>query len=325
MISVIIPVYNGEKYVKTIIESFEKQKNQDFELILINDGSKDDSLNEMEESKQKSKLNIVIINQVTNGGVSVARNLGIDHANGEFICFCDVDDEVMNDYLSSMLETIEHTKADLVICKHVSSRGEVSEEVRNIQGTSEVVTKESLSALKDFLYGRLVSGSCTLMVRKSILQENNLRFAEGYKYSEDLHMVWRLLACSPKIVYLDRYLYIYKIQDNSATSRFDNERLHGYQLMKDLELFFDKQNPEFANEYKKYGASKIMWSIAWQAAVNYDYKKFKEFVRAHRIRREMVKLITFKKVKVSLSAIAFLLSPYVFRNMAIKIGKKYVH
>ena len=323
MISVIIPVYNGERYIQTIVKSFERQKDIDFELIFINDGSKDSSIDKLNSVRDSSSLKITIIDQ-KNSGVSSARNVGIKNSKGELICFCDVDDDVTDGYISDMRDAMESNDVELVICKHKLSQV-YGTEVGDAIGTGKMIVKDSLSCLRDFLYGRMVTGCWTLMVKKELITKNDLWFAEGYKYSEDLHMVWRLIACSHNVVYLDKALYIYYLQENSATSKFNTERFQGYELIKSLGSFMDEYSPQFAHEYKMYAASKIMWSITWQASINYEFKKFKEFIKVHDVKKDMINLIPFRNPKVALSAALFLLSPSIFRKLAIRYGKNLVH
>ena len=325
MVSVIIPVYNGEKYIQTIVNCFEQQINNDFELIFINDGSKDNSLDELNKAKKNSFLEIVVMHQ-NNAGVSSSRNVGIDNAKGELLCFCDVDDEVTKDFISDMRYVIENNEVDLVICKHQLKKMDGTEKsISSKLYTGKVEIKDTITCLKDFLYGRIVSGCCTIMTRKTVIIANNLRFAEGYKYSEDLHMIWRIIAFCPKIAYLDKSLYIYKLQENSATSKFNSERLHGCTLFRELEVFFEMHIPQFSQEYKSYGVAKIMWSIAWQAAIYYRFEQFRDFYIKYNVKNEMSKLILFKNYKVALSSITFIMSPAIFRLMAIKFGKKHIH
>lgn len=325
MVSVIIPVFNGEKYIQTIVNCFKKQIYNDFELIFVDDGSKDNSLELLNTIKNNSILNITVVTQ-QNLGVSVARNTGIKNAKGDLICFCDVDDEVMVNYLSDMKYVIMKNDVDLVICKNrlIQIDGTEIDFLSN-QGTGNIVIKDTISSLRDYLYGRMISGCCTIMVKKELLTNNKLWFADGYKYSEDLHMVWRIIACSQKTAYLDKKLYIYKLQQNSATSVFNTERLHGYELIKSLENFFEEHSPQFSDEYKKYGASKTMWSITWQFSANYGLKEFIDFINKYNVKKEMKKLTTFVNRKVALSALIFLISPTIFRYLAIRYGKKYIH
>ena len=299
-----------------------KQKDNDFELIFINDGSRDDSINKLNSAKNSSRLEITVIDQ-QNAGVSAARNAGIKQAKGDLICFCDVDDDVTDGYISDMHYVMKNNDVDLVICKYslVQADGTSANET----GTGKVIIKDSLSWLRDFLYGKMITGCWSLMVKRELLTKNDLWFAEGYKYGEDAHMVWRIIACAKNIAYLDKPLYFYRLQENSATSKFNDERFHAYELMKSLGSFMDKYSPQFAHEYKKYGASRIMWSLTWQASIRYEIKKYKEFIKEHNVKRDMKTLMTFPSRKVALSSVMFLLSQGIFRQMAMRYGKKFTH
>ena len=113
-VSVIIPVYNSEKYIEKCINSVLEQDYQEFELILINDGSKDGSLKILERYKEKYKEKIVLVNQ-ENCGVSKTRNNAIQIANGEYIMFMDNDDFIDKDYIKTYIEEIEKEDLDVVI------------------------------------------------------------------------------------------------------------------------------------------------------------------------------------------------------------------
>lgn len=323
MISVIVPVYNGEKHINKLIESFNKQSEKDFEIIFVNDGSRDNSLYLLNEAKDNSLLNITVIDQ-RNSGVSAARNAGVDAAKGEFISFCDMDDEISDSYLSDMHQVMKSSEVDMVICKYniLHEDGTV---VRDALGTGSVTINDSISCLKDFLYKRIMTNIWSLMIRKDILTKNNLRFAEGFKYGEDEHMVWRLIALSKNIAYLDKSLYNYYIHQNSVSSKFTDERFQAYELMKSLSSFMENNVPDFASEYKRFAASKIIWSLTWQASTKYTSKNFKQFIKTHEVNKDMKTMVTFKSLKVSLSSLMFIISKSVFRKMAIRYGSKTAH
>jgi glycosyltransferase involved in cell wall biosynthesis len=313
VISVIIPVYNGAQHIERICSVFEAQFCQDFELIFVNDGSTDGTLREMQTWQKTAPLRIKVVDQ-TNKGVSAARNAGIDAASGEYLCFNDVDDTALPGYLSEMLAVLTNERVDLVFCKHMSA---------NLAGgggshtndTGRIRRVDRLTCLRDFLYGRLVSGCWTLMIRATVVAANELLFAESFKFSEDLHFVWRAIACCEDIAYLDQTLYVYVIQSGSATSHFTEERFDGYQLMQELETYFDKIMPAFAREYRKYGAARIAWSIAWQSALHNGREEYLKVVRGHCMRQDMAKLITFKDKRVAASSLVFFVSPLVFRKV----------
>jgi glycosyltransferase involved in cell wall biosynthesis len=318
MISVIIPVYNGDQHIERICRLFAKQLHADFELIFVNDGSTDQTLGQMLLWQSEAHLQIKVIDQA-NQGVSAARNAGIDAASGEFLCFCDVDDIPLPAYLSDMLSVLMNERVDLVFCQHQTvSFASCSAAPRGESGRIRRASK--LECLRDFLYGRLVSGCWTLMIREDVLTENQLRFAEGYKYSEDLHFVWRAIAGSQDIAYLERTLYLYVLQPGSATSRFTEERFHGYELIKGLETHFDKKVPVFANEYRRFAAAKMAWSLAWQSAVHNSADDYLKVVREHEMKGDILHLITFPDPKVAASSLIFILSPRLFRRLARAFG-----
>ena len=116
LISIIVPVYNVEKYVAECIESIIKQTYQNLEILLIDDGSTDNSGKICDKYAEKDKR-IKIIHK-ENGGVSSARNLGLDLAQGEYIAFIDSDDFVSNKYIESLYSAIEHKDAEIVLSKY---------------------------------------------------------------------------------------------------------------------------------------------------------------------------------------------------------------
>lgn len=115
LISIITPVYNTEKYLSECLDSIFSQTIKDFELICVDDGSTDNSLNILNNYQNKHK-NLKIISQ-KNGGPGVARNTGIDNALGKYICFWDSDDIFEPDALEKMYNQAEETKADISICR----------------------------------------------------------------------------------------------------------------------------------------------------------------------------------------------------------------
>lgn len=116
-VSIIVPVYNMEKYLNKCMDSLVNQTLEDIEIITINDGSKDSSLKILNEYKEKYPNKVVIINQ-ENQGISVARNNGINAATGKYIGFVDSDDYVKTDMFEKLYKKIEKTKSDIVICDY---------------------------------------------------------------------------------------------------------------------------------------------------------------------------------------------------------------
>ena len=115
-ISIIIPVYNGEKYLARCVESLISQTYKNLEIIFLNDGSTDDSLNILK--KYKTKDNRIVIVDKKNTGVSDTRNIGITRATGKYICFCDCDDLYETNYVETMYKTAKKHDVDIVKCNY---------------------------------------------------------------------------------------------------------------------------------------------------------------------------------------------------------------
>lgn len=201
MISVIIPIYNVEKYIKDCLESVIHQKYREFELILINDGSTDRSMAIAKETVNNlSDLSCQIVH-TENHGVSCARNEGIKRANGEFIIMIDADDIISPDFLSDYMKMVhDNTNADIY------SSGFTVLDIRanrrltiNRQNTNATLFMWDI-AQKNF-YDRTIKFLLpTLLYRRSFLIDNLIFFDEKVKYSEDVQFIWRCLAYNRKMV-----------------------------------------------------------------------------------------------------------------------------
>lgn len=321
MISVIIPLYNVEDYITNCLKSFEEQIYRDFEVIIVNDGSTDKSVSIVQKFIEKSELNIKLVNQ-KNSGVSVARNNGLNNATGDYICFVDSDDMVAPEYLSQMVEIINYKKCDMVICG-VKAIDEGSSKSKYFfeEYTSEKMS--SYEALRRFLYSEIVSGVWSLMIKRNIIDENQLRFAEGYRYSEDLELVWKMLIHSKNVAITGSELYLYRVRNGSAMSVVDDKRIDGFKLMKGLESYFKDNRPDFYMEFKKYGTARWIWSTLWQIAVaSQNFKTFQKLAVEIQARSYMRKLLTFKIKKVSFSSLLYIICPRFYYYLAQNKGKK---
>lgn len=170
LVSIIIPVYNSEKYIGQCIDSFLSQTYQNIELILIDDGSKDNSLSIL-KSYQEMNQGIVFVYSQENEGVASTRNKGVSYAHGEYIMFADNDDYVEKDYVEIMLSEIEHKKADMIVgsCRKVDGHGNVLYEQK--------LTEDEWSKF------RVIAPWARIMRRQFII-DKNIKFGD-FKLGED--------------------------------------------------------------------------------------------------------------------------------------------
>ena len=212
-ISIVVPVYNAEKTIVRCVESLRQQIYPYIEIILVNDGSKDKSLELCQQLKEKDNR-IIIINK-QNGGVSSARNTGIKSASGKYIMFCDSDDWVMEDYCSYMIEHVEDRH--LVMCGFE----EISDEQVKFVGKENTDKVEKILK-KDFLKYREqgIGRPCNKLFELKIINEYNLTFPEDICLGEDLVFVMKYLKyMSSTIIFLHRKLYIYQNQEAITLSK----------------------------------------------------------------------------------------------------------
>jgi len=204
IISVIVPVYNVESYLAKCIDSLINQTLKNIEIILVNDGSTDNSLNIIKKHEKKYS-NIICIDK-ENGGQGSARNLAIKEAKGEFLTFVDSDDWIDLEMCEKLLKKALDENSDLVFASYYKVESE-----NKIPGEVYGMSEEDL--LKKYLLTK--SGPCHKLIKKSLIIDNNLYFPEIRAY-EDISVVplWGLYA--NKITCVPENLYYYLIHEGST-------------------------------------------------------------------------------------------------------------
>lgn len=212
LISVIVPVYNSEKYLHRCIDSILSQTHTDFELLLINDGSTDNSGIICDEYAAKDSR--IRVFHKSNGGVSSARNLGLDHAKGKYISFVDSDDETYPNYLSVLFQNINKCDLSYIgILKYdvaLQKTGEwthFEEQIIRIDQTDEeLIVKNNLLEV-GYPYGKLF--------HQKIIETYNIRFDERISYQEDLIFTLQYISKCKTVYVSKEYGYIWYVQPNS--------------------------------------------------------------------------------------------------------------
>ena len=231
-ISVIIPVYNGEKYVAQCLDNVMCQTYKNLEIIVVNDGSTDDS------GKIAEKFPVKVINQ-ENLGQPVARNVGIDNATGDYIHFMDVDDLINLEFYENMLTTAIDTDADMVCCEVIHERvPRLSIRYDNRLVVSYIEDKLTLTKV------RLQGYSVRYLYRTSFLKSNGLKFDKEFCNIEDLFFSFKAVYYANKIATVPKSVYYYKHRTNSLiTSREKQHRIK--------KRFFEKQANLLCDNFAK--------------------------------------------------------------------------
>ncbi|WP_078545763.1 glycosyltransferase family 2 protein [Litchfieldia alkalitelluris] len=242
-ISIIVPVYNVAKYLNRCITSILEQTFRDFEVILVNDGSIDNSKTICEEFAQKDSR-IRVINKI-NGGLSDARNAGLKVSLGEFIAFVDGDDFIDPRMYEYLYRLIKENDAAISTCKIKSYYEEdiIEQSYINIES---LYIFDSRTAIKCLYSGELTGFSaCNKLFSKKLFEK--LEFPQGRVY-EDAAIMYQLYDKANKIVSIDHAFYYYLRRENSITSsKFSEKRLDIVQNFIETYSFMEEKYPEICD------------------------------------------------------------------------------
>lgn len=260
MISIIIPVYNVSQYLNECIQSVINQSYQNFECILIDDGSSDGSEIICDQWTQHDNR-IRVIHQ-PNQGVSKARNKGIAEAQGEYIAFIDSDDWIDSNYLNTLLRPIEESNVDLVVCglqQHYSN-----EMFKNYSYKTGIIhiERQDTKAFTDINKKFLLFGPVIKLYKRTIIQTHNIHFPPEYTYGEDLLFNYNYLEYVKAIYIIDQCLYHYRIIGNGTLSSIKriNQFEIDYAQWNILKDFFYRKN--LWNDYStSYLYHRLWWCM----------------------------------------------------------------
>lgn len=229
-LSIIVPVYNVEKYLDSCIDSIEKIRNINFEIVLVNDGSTDKSLNIAENLVKKYK-NIKLINQ-KNGGLSCARNTGLRKAQGKYISFIDSDDLICADKFEELYLETKKYNLDIGVGNHIRfinlEKIEKPQKLkyRNLEKENVKTGIEFFDfADKRGLFSPIV---CEKIYKRNFLLEKNLFFKEGIIY-EDVLFSHIVISKAQRVKYINSYFYLYRQRIGSIMNDGkEKENIHYY-------------------------------------------------------------------------------------------------
>lgn len=227
LISIVIPIYNAEKYLEECLNSIKNQTYKNFEVIMVNDGSKDDSETIcMNFLRSDSRFRYL---KKENGGVSSARNVGLDNVEGDYITFIDADDWVDENYLDLLITTVEKNHSDIVVSSYKQFNNIDVFYLRAYSLQEKYLLNFERMNRDDFLtiFPKLMStnvcfnNAVAKLFRKELV--NDLRFDTSIKYGEDLDFYFRLYLNVDSISYVDEPTYVYRMHGDSTTSNFNQE------------------------------------------------------------------------------------------------------
>ncbi|NTW71212.1 MAG: glycosyltransferase [Eubacteriaceae bacterium] len=242
-VSIIIPVYNTEKYISKCIDSIMGQAFTDFDLILVNDGSTDNS-GKICNNYASEDDRISVIHK-PNGGQSSARNAGLAIAKGEYISFIDSDDWIDPDFYCTLVEYADSNRADIAACNlYVVNQWD---QIRPFTPDAKSKIYSRAEAVEEIFSNRILTFSpCNKIYRRHIFE--NLRFDQDI-ILEDMDIAYKIIHRANKIVYLEQPLYYYRYNNESTLrKKFTLKRIDEYEVKKRMYEFYLKNYPELADQ-----------------------------------------------------------------------------
>lgn len=323
-VSIIVPIFNSEKYLDKCIQSILSQDYENFELLLVDDGSSDNSL-AVCKSYAKSDSRIVVIEK-SNSGVSATRNVGLDKAKGDYIFFCDSDDYISYDCISKLLSTALKYDADLVGAGFKQFQSS-SQKVLYINRADKLMVMDTIGALNTYgEKGSVCSFIAPKLFNRTIIDNFRLRFDKGLYFKEDTAFTISFIEKAKTIVSLDEIVYYYRFHDNSTTVK----------LVSNLKTWENRKIATFRilNLAKKYPDSKFYRQavldcfdqLEGELAAQY-FEKEKNLMQIKMLRKQVQQLmknetITSLEFKRKVKHLLLFCCPRLFKTI-VMISRKY--
>lgn len=268
-VSIIIPVYNSEKYIGKCLDHLLNQTYQNFEIICINDGSKDNSLEILKKYSQKDKR-IIVLDQ-TNKGIAKTRNIGIQKANGDYIMFVDNDDYMDKDYLRVYVDNTENGKYDIVIGGY-----------KRIDNEGKLLNRQVLNSNSNWSK-YIVTAPWAKIYKKTFILNNKITFLNYV--GEDIYFNLKCYSSNPKIKIIknDGYVWFYNNDSFSNTNKNKGTKSN-INIIKLLEYL--KEAVDMNDIYVKYFMKRyVVWYLTFLGEnsskndIKKEYDKLTEWLK----------------------------------------------
>lgn len=234
-VSIIVPIYNVEKYLERCINSLIGQTLDDIQIILVNDGSTDSSGKIAKEYAIKHQDKIMYLEK-ENGGLSDARNYGLPYATGEYIAFLDSDDYIDKEAYKAMYDKAKQENADYLECDFIWEYPNKLKEDKRVDYKNK---KEMLAFVRVVAWNKLI--------KREVIEKNKLEFPKGLRY-EDVEFTYKLIPHLNKVSYIDKCFIHYTQRENSIAN-VQNARTSEIFTILDNVISYYKEN-EFYKEYE---------------------------------------------------------------------------
>ena len=296
-VTIIIPAFNEEKYISECIESIKSQTYVNFEAIIVDDGSYDDTIKIIKENIKSDKRFYLYKNE--GKGVSSARNYGLSKAKGEYISFIDADDKISEKFIEMLVYLIEKNDCD---CSSISVNSNQIEE-NNISNYDSIIFNDIEKY--SILAGNKINSEgyvCNKLYKKKIIDKYELKFNEEIHIGEDLLFNNQYFYYSKGFVRNPISLYYYRLKTNSSVNRLDNQ--NWFDLLRVYATIIEKHEDEKILEMFKYNYALLILEAEYRIkycninsdTINYIYELKKKYIkfRVNNDLKKNIKLLLFR-------------------------------
>lgn len=318
LISIIVPVYNGEQYLNECVDSILQQDYKNIELILINDGSSDKS-KEIINNYANIDKRVIAIHQ-KNSGVCASRNNGLDHVHGEYICLIDQDDYISKNYISYFYELILKNNADIALtptAKKFTDKNSKNIKNKEFKDTIEVWSGEK--AAREMLYYNLIIAPWNKMIRSSLIEKYDIRFDTRYFGGEGFLFSVECFVRAEKVAVGHKKLYNYRCDNpNSGMTKFSMKVIDSsINSQKTIKEKITRINPEleFACKYSNWHTYCDCLNFFIGCNVRKQYKKRYNEIKKICKRDALCALKASISIKEKVKGIMYFISPYCASKM----------
>ena len=305
-VSVIMPCFNGEKYLLQAIESFIKNCSQNCELIIIDDGSTDNSPELISKCQLKYKDCSIVYYRIDNHGVSYARNYGLQKAVGKYILFLDCDDCFSDNFIHSLLLGVKENQADLSFCYWRS------EEKNCTINKSFFVEKDAFA--KMILYHKKRIHLCSMMYCNDIIKKYKISFRTDLKYGEDIDFIWKYMVHCSKFYFSANCFFFHRDNHDSVMHRFSYSKIDTIEMYRDNEKLIDLFYPIFLDTYKKYAVQRGVIAVQKELAINGEEQLFNSICMKYR-ELPFNSLLIHDGIMNRIASLIYIVSPKLFYNL----------
>ena len=308
-ITVISPVYNGEKYIANLIESLKKQTFKDFEFLLIDDGSTDNTINIAKKKLKKTNIKYKIINQ-PNGGQSKARNTGIKNATGDYIVLIDSDDTIQSNYLNNLYKAIKSSNSDVAFCNLNRVNEKNIFEENNDSFNFDTLTGKDYFI--KFILHEVEIGPVSLIIKRKYLNELNLFFNEVSRYSEEYIFICQLLYNSCKVTHLKQRLYNYCLRNGSVSTGATIQKIvTGFNEILKSNVKYENDNCIYCQKYRQFAMPRWILATARFSSKNFGFSDYKKLLNDLNYKNYIKKMKGFPDKKAYIAALLLNMNLYV--------------